>query len=47
MRADWFAYLLLAIYVMATLLYLYEGHWSKSLYFGGSAIITLGIMLAP
>lgn len=47
MKGDWFAITLLALYVIATLLYVYEGHWSKSLYFGGSAIITLGILLAP
>jgi drug/metabolite transporter (DMT)-like permease len=47
MKADYFAYTLLAIYVLATLAYLFEGNWPKFMYFAGSAIITIGIMMTP
>ena len=46
MKGDWFAITLLSLYVIATILYLWEGKWSKSLYFGGSAVITIGILIS-
>lgn len=44
MSGDWFAYTLLALYVIATAVYAIEGNWPKVAYFGGSAIITIGIL---
>jgi len=45
MKGDYFAYTLLAIYIVTTLIYGREGNWSKVLYFGGSAIITISILM--
>jgi len=45
-KADYFAIGLLIVYVIATLLYAREYNWPKVMYFGGSAIITLGIILS-
>lgn len=46
MNGDWFAWTLLAMYVIATLAYCCDGNWPKVLYFGGSAIITIGILMS-
>lgn len=46
MRGDYFAYALLAIYVVATAAYGCEGNWPKFMYFAGSAIITIGILMS-
>jgi len=46
MKADYFAIGLLITYTIATTLYAYERNWPKVMYFGGSAIITLGIILS-
>jgi hypothetical protein len=46
MKADYFAIGLLIVYIIATGLYARELNWPKVLYFGGSAIITLGIIMS-
>jgi len=46
MNGDYFAYTLLAMYCIATLCYAWDGNWPKVLYFGGSAIITIGILMS-
>lgn len=46
MKGDWFAITLLVLYVVATLMYLREGNWAKVLYFGGSAVITISILMS-
>lgn len=46
MKADYFAIFLMIVYIIAMLLYALEFNWPKVLYFGGSAIITLGIVLS-
>jgi hypothetical protein len=46
MKGDWFAITLLVLYVIATVTYGVEGNWNKVLYFGGSAVITLSILMS-
>lgn len=46
MKGDYFAYTLLAMYCITTLAYLIEGNWPKFMYFCGSAIITIGILMS-
>lgn len=46
MKADYFAIFLLIVYIVATVLYVRELNWPKVMYFGGSAIITLGILMS-
>lgn len=45
MKADWVVIGLLVVYVVAAVLYIREGNWSKTLYFAGSAVLTIGILL--
>jgi hypothetical protein len=46
MKADYLVWGLLAAYIAATLMYATERNWPKMLYFSGSAIITLGILMS-
>ena len=42
--SNWFVIGLCVVYALSTFVYVYEGNWPKVLYFGGSAILTTGVL---